>query len=125
MYINKIEDILDKIIDNFYNIIIIKNKNFTKIVKETNFVKHQRLINDLFIEYDKYIDRKMIKKIICKFGTILTLFWAGGLVLSSDLIMQINGILNDDIFRFLFAAGLIAAGFWFSSKCQEGGTCEK
>lgn len=67
----------------------------------------------------------MIKKVLCKFGTILTLFWAAALVLSSNLVLQINGILANDIFRFLFAGGLIFAGFWFSQKCNDGETCEK
>lgn len=63
----------------------------------------------------------MIKKILCKFATILTLFWAASIILSSNIINQINSALSSDIVRILFAGGLIALGFWLSNKCTEDG----
>jgi hypothetical protein len=63
MYINKMDELIDKIIDDFYNTII-KNKDFLKITKETNFVKYQGKLNKILIDYDKHIDRNEIGKII-------------------------------------------------------------
>ena len=42
MYINKIDELIDNIIDDFYNKIIV-NKGFSKILDETNFVKYQTI----------------------------------------------------------------------------------
>ena len=64
MYINKIDELVDKIIDNFHNVVILKNKDFIKITKESNFVKYQELLNKILIGYDKYIDKKKLNKII-------------------------------------------------------------
>ena len=64
MYITKIDELIDKIIDNFYNVVVIKNKDFIKITKEINFVKYQELLNKILIGYEKYIDIKEIQKII-------------------------------------------------------------
>ena len=44
MYISKIDDLIDKIIDDFYVAIILKDKNLAKILKEPNFVKYQKEI---------------------------------------------------------------------------------
>ena len=45
MYINKVDELLDKLIDKFYDYLI-KNKIFEQINKDTNFVRFQNLILD-------------------------------------------------------------------------------
>ena len=51
MHINKIDEIIDKILDDFYINVIKKNVIINKILNETNFVKYQLNINDIFREY--------------------------------------------------------------------------
>jgi len=50
MYLSKIDDLLDKIIDDFYSTLS-KNATVKKILGETNFVKFQKEINDIFKTY--------------------------------------------------------------------------
>lgn len=64
MYINKIDELIDTLIDDFYSFLINKNKTFTLVTKEENFVKYQSEINDLFASFFKEIGRKDIRKII-------------------------------------------------------------
>ena len=63
MYINKIDELMDKIIDDFYNNII-TNKEFTKINNEINFVKYQLNINKILANYASQINRKEIFNIV-------------------------------------------------------------
>lgn len=63
MYINKIDELIDKIIDDFYNKAILK-KETDVFFRETNFVKYQLEINKLFINYIKQIDKNEINKIL-------------------------------------------------------------
>ena len=51
MYINKIDDIIDRILDDFYIKVISKEKQVDKIFAESNFVKYQRDMNDFLIKY--------------------------------------------------------------------------
>jgi hypothetical protein len=60
MYINKIDELVDKIIDDFYNYAVLKTKDIGKIFAEVNFVKHQTEINKILVEYQKTIDEKEI-----------------------------------------------------------------
>lgn len=64
MYINKIDDLIDKILDDFYNKVIVKEKIVDKIVSEANFVKYQKDINDIFIKYFTNIDEKEVSTIV-------------------------------------------------------------
>jgi hypothetical protein len=48
MYINKIDELLDIVIDDFYNVNILDNK-FDVMLKEKNFVKYQLDINKIII----------------------------------------------------------------------------
>jgi hypothetical protein len=50
MYLSKIDDFLDKIIDDYYSNIF-KNATINKLLGETNFVKFQKEINDIFKTY--------------------------------------------------------------------------
>ena len=64
MYINKIDKLIDLTLDNFYNILSNKKNNFEKILKDNNFVKNQKLINSILIEFQKTIDEKKIREIV-------------------------------------------------------------
>ena len=64
MYINKIDDLIDKIIDDFNTVVISKNKEVSKIIKETNFVKYQNEINDIMENYIKTINLNQLKELV-------------------------------------------------------------
>lgn len=63
MYINEIDKITDKILDDYY-INIIKSKKLKKPIESDNFVKYQSLINDIFTAYFKTINKKEIRGIV-------------------------------------------------------------
>lgn len=63
MYINKIDDLLSNIIDDFNNIVI-KDKKFDKFTKEQNFVKYQKEMNDVLIQYSESINKKEIRDLV-------------------------------------------------------------
>lgn len=64
MYINKVDKLIDIIIDDFYNYIIKKNKIFSKIINESNFVKYQLEINKILSNYVNNINTEQIKNIV-------------------------------------------------------------
>jgi hypothetical protein len=64
MYINKIDDLLDKVIDDFYNNVATKEKGFEKVLNETNFVKFQKEINDFMANYIKTINMAQIRELV-------------------------------------------------------------
>ena len=66
MYINKVDDLLDRILDDFYNNVIIKDKRIIKIFKQVNFVQSQKEINDIMKEYIKTINMADIRDITTK-----------------------------------------------------------
>lgn len=72
MYINKIDDIIDKILDDFYTNTFIKQNN-DKILSEINFVKYQKEINNNFINYNKTINVNEIREIIKNEDNIVTI----------------------------------------------------
>jgi hypothetical protein len=63
MYINKIDELVDKIIDEFYNKIFLK-KEYSKFFDEINFVKYQLDINKIFIDNANKINKSDINKIL-------------------------------------------------------------
>ena len=64
MYINKIDDLLDKVIDDFYNNVIIKEQIMTSIIDEVNFVKYQKEINQILINYISTINIGEIRELV-------------------------------------------------------------
>lgn len=64
MYINKIDELIDKIIDDFFNNVIIKKKDFVKLLKEINFVKYQLEINKVLTAYENSINKEELGKLI-------------------------------------------------------------
>lgn len=63
MYINKIDDLFDKTLDNFYKFLL-NEKFFEKIKKDTNFVRFQNDILQILKKFISTIDEKEIVKII-------------------------------------------------------------
>ena len=64
MYISEIDEILDETLNNFMGIWILESKisellDFKKLIKEVNFIKYQKQINEIIefgqtlIPYDK------------------------------------------------------------------------
>jgi len=64
MYLNKIDDLIEKILNDFNATILTKNKAFEKIIKEPNFVKYQKEINDIMSDYNDKLDISEIKKLV-------------------------------------------------------------
>ena len=65
MYINKIDDFFNNIIDNLDDYLSIKNDLMKKtILQEKNFVKYQKEINDLVLSYLNIIDLKLLDELI-------------------------------------------------------------
>jgi hypothetical protein len=60
MYINKIDDLINNLIDDF-NISVISDQKIEKIIKEENFIKHTELIKKLL---DNYITKINLTDII-------------------------------------------------------------
>lgn len=96
MYINKIDDLIDNVIDDFYVNVILKDKDLAKIFKEPNFVKYQQEINELVKKYVSTIDLKEIKE----------------LVKSNDAVNTIFEIVKRYVFCYLF----LTVGFNYQSK---------
>lgn len=66
MYINKVEDLIDKLIDDFFTNIILKNQTISKIMGEKNFIKYQKKINEIVNIYIESIPKKYINDITNK-----------------------------------------------------------
>lgn len=96
MYISKIDDLIDNVIDDFYVNIILKDKDLIKIFKEPNFVKYQAEINNIVKRYVGTIDLKDIKE----------------LVKSNEAINTISEIIKRYVFCYLF----LTIGFNYQSK---------
>ena len=60
MYLSKIDDLLDKLIDDFFSVKI-KEQKFQKILNETNFVKFQKELNDILKSYSVQMNLSDIK----------------------------------------------------------------
>jgi hypothetical protein len=97
MYINKIDELIDSILDDFYNKIIIK-KDVSKFFEEPNFVKYQPDINKIFVEYIKNIDTKEIDLILK----------------DKDNTIKVIEIIKKYIAYYIF----MTFGFFYSSKVE-------
>lgn len=74
MYLNKIDELIDKVIDDFYTIVITGNKVFRKILNDMNFIKHQHDINEMIGDYIKGIPEENLSEITKKRDSIDDLF---------------------------------------------------
>jgi hypothetical protein len=96
MYINKIDDIIDKVIDDFYTTVILTDKILTSVFKEPNFVKYQQDLNTLMENYIKSINLSELQ----------------GLVKSGDAVNTIKETLKRYTAIYLF----LTIGFHYSSR---------
>lgn len=65
MYINEIDELIDALIDNLYfNIVSKSNKTLSKILEESNFIKYQKDINQIMIQYIDTLDQNTVKNIV-------------------------------------------------------------
>lgn len=97
MYINKIDDMIDNILDDFYSTVILKDNFFKKDIKnEKNFVKFQKEINEILFKYFKQIRKDDIRQIVN----------------SEDNVKEIINILQAYISYYLF----LSIGFYFKGS---------
>ena len=76
MYISEIDDILDQTLDKFMYSWILENQikellDFSKLIKEPNFIKYQKDINKIIEYAQELISDKDINKIVTKNSNIL------------------------------------------------------
>ena len=64
MYINQIDELIDKLIDEFYLTSIADNKNLDKILGEPDYVKFQKEINEMMINFSKRINITEIRTLV-------------------------------------------------------------
>lgn len=74
MYINKVDDLIDRIIDDFYTVVVLKNKKLDKLKDELNFIKSQKEINEFIVDYIKTIPTDEITSIVKKGDSYTTIF---------------------------------------------------
>jgi hypothetical protein len=102
MYIDKIDDFIDKVIDDFYNILV-SDSRIIKIIKELNFVKFQSDLNDIFKKYISGLNLSSIKEnvsnndilnkiieVVKKYITIYTFLFIGFYFKGTDTIYSNN-----------------------------------
>jgi hypothetical protein len=63
MYINKIDELIEKIINDLY-FVSLENKQFAKILKEPDYIKYQKEINEIMVNFIKKIDFNEIKELV-------------------------------------------------------------
>ena len=64
MYINKIDEILDNIIDDFYNRVILKEAGMKSIYATSNYVEKKKVINEILNNYIKTININELRQIL-------------------------------------------------------------
>ena len=74
MHINKVDDLIDRIIDDFYAIVVLKNKKIDKLKDELNFIKSQKDINMFIGDYIKTIPTSEITSIVKKGDSYISIF---------------------------------------------------
>ena len=96
MYINKIDDLIDRVIDDFFVTVILKDQNLPKIMKEQNFIKYQKELNVIMSSFTDKINLSEIRE----------------LVKSSDAVFEISETIKRYIAFYLF----MSIGFNYTSK---------
>jgi hypothetical protein len=72
MYVNKIDELLDKIIDDFSGFIL-HDKQFKKILDEVNFIKFQKEINKILMDFMMLMKDKDIYDIVQNEDSVITI----------------------------------------------------
>jgi len=96
MYIDKIDDLIDKIIDDFYATVILKDNRIILFLKEINFVKYQSDINDIFKKYISNLNLSDLK----------------GIVSNNDILNKITEVIKKYITLYLF----LYIGFYYNNS---------
>lgn len=96
MYINKIDDLIDKVIDDFYSTVILSDNRISKIMNEINFVKYQSDINDIFKKYIDSVNLIDIKKNVS----------------NNDILNKIIGVIKKYITIYMF----LFIGYYFKTN---------
>lgn len=73
MYINKIDDLIDKVIEDFSHVLS-KDKTIKRIVNESNFVKFQKEINNILQGYIETVPRAKIEEVVKKTDSINSIY---------------------------------------------------
>ena len=95
MYIDKIDDLIDKILDDFYATIILEDKRFKLFLQEMNFVKYQSDINDIVKKYISNLNLSDIKQFVT----------------NNDIINKILDVIKKYIVLYIF----LYIGFYYTS----------
>ena len=95
MYIDKIDDLIDKILDDFYATIILEDKRFKLFLQEMNFVKYQSDINDIVKKYISNLNLSDIKQFVT----------------NNDIINKIIDVIKKYIILYIF----LYIGFYYTS----------
>lgn len=74
MYINKVDNVIDKVIDEFSIQVISNTKKITPIISEPNFVKYQKEINSIIVDYIETIPKSKIDDIVKKGDSINSIY---------------------------------------------------
>jgi len=96
MYINKIDDIIDNVLDDFFKTINSYQTLLNKILNEMNFVKYQKEINKIMSDFTSKINLSEIKE----------------LVKSSDAVYTVS----ETIKRYIGFYFFLTIGFSYSSR---------
>ena len=96
MYINKIDDLINDTIDDFFITISMNKDLFAKIYKESNFIKYQKEINAIFIKFISEIKTDSLKEF----------------VKSVDALNRITDTLKRYIVIYLF----LTIGFYYTGR---------
>jgi hypothetical protein len=70
MHIEKIDNFIDKIINDYFENIFLSSNDFDKIYKEANFIKYQKEINEILKNYCDSINLDEIKELVKNNETI-------------------------------------------------------
>jgi hypothetical protein len=63
MYINKIDELIEKVIDDLY-LLLLENKTFSTILKDPDFIKFQKEINELMVKVSQNVNFTQVKDIV-------------------------------------------------------------
>ena len=96
MYIDKIDDLIDRIIEDFYTRVILEDNTLEKIFTEQNYVKYQKQINEIIVNYTKNMDLSEIKELVKNNDTINNIF--------------------ESIKRYIFFYFFLTIGYNYTSK---------
>jgi len=96
MYIDKIDDLIDKILDDFYATVILEDKRFKLFLQEMNFVKYQSDINDIIKKYISNLNLSDIKQYVT----------------NNDIINKIIDVIKKYIILYIF----LYIGFYYTSS---------